>query len=290
MSKPRLGRGLSSLIPDDLIAGTSPTAEPARLRQVPIDEVHPNPEQPRTRFDKAELDSLAESIRSHGVLQPLLVRRHDGRYLLLAGERRLRAAALAGLHEVPVVVHEAASAERQLELALVENLQRTDLDPVEEARGYARLVADFGRTQAQVAVLVGKARVTVTNAIRLLKLPEPVLSVIQQGRITAGHARALVPVAEDPALENLVAKIEAESLSVRDTERMVAAWLEREERARRAADKSARRESVAHLGELLGRRLHTEVRLEPRADGGGKIVVEYGSEEELTRLVEVLKR
>ena len=193
-AKKGLGRGLAALIPDSALDGDALQSSGSQHRIVPLDEIKPNPEQPRTVFATEALGSLASSIKIHGVLQPLVVRRVDGRYVLIAGERRLRAAALAGLSEVPVLVREANDGSEQLELALVENLQRTDLDPVESALGFQRLMRDYAYTQEDVARKVGKDRSTVANGIRLLKLPDFALAALREGKISAGHARALLPV------------------------------------------------------------------------------------------------
>ncbi|MBW2254510.1 MAG: ParB/RepB/Spo0J family partition protein, partial [Deltaproteobacteria bacterium] len=175
---------LASLVPDSVFNPDRNGAS-GSLRRVPVEAIRPNPEQPRRTFDPSELQGLVDSIRENGLLSPLLVREEEGKYYLIAGERRLRAAARAGLSEVPVILREAAHPSQQLELALVENLQRTDLDPVEAAQGYARLVRVFGHTQAEVAKRVGRDRSTVANAIRLLDLPGFALDALKQGHITA---------------------------------------------------------------------------------------------------------
>lgn len=281
-----LGRGLASLIPDGTF--DDPHGSPALdVRQVPIAEIRPNPEQPRTHFDEAELQGLARSIRHDGILVPLVVRRAEGRYWLVAGERRLRAAALAGLSEVPVVVRDVAGADKQLELALVENLQRADLDPIEEARGYARLVDVFGLTQADVAERVGKDRSTVANAIRLLALPEAALDALRDGRITAGHARALLPVDDLSTVRALVGRIAEEGLSVRTVEGIVRA-------GRRVpadpADRERRLRSVVHARQKLTRHLGVNVEIRPRKDGGGRIVLDFADREQLDALIDRLGR
>lgn len=275
-----LGRGLSALIPDDLFADApAPSGSPTR---VPLAEIQPNPEQPREHFDHDRLDDLARSLKAHGVLSPLLVRpREGGGYTLIAGERRLRAAGLAGLDEVPVVVREdAEQADVQLELALVENLQREDLDVVEAARGYERLQQAFGYTQEEIAARVGKDRSTVANALRLLKLPERVLVLLRDGRLTGGHAKALLSLPTHAAQIDVAARILDGDLSVRATEALV--------RARKSPVKKAKPDAaLKRLAETLTRGLSTKVSLK----GGrkkGRIVIDYGSPEELERLVELL--
>ena len=207
--RPALGRGIDALLGD-----SPPTESPSEL---PLDAISPNLDQPRSTFDERELRDLADSIATHGLLQPLLVQSDGDGYRIIAGERRYRAARLAGLSSVPAVVRTTHELEH-LELALVENLQRTDLNPVEEARGYRRLMEAGGRTQEQVAQRVGKSRVTVTNALRLLKLPDDILASVERGELSAGHARALLAVTDDASRRELFDRILAEHLSVRATE------------------------------------------------------------------------
>jgi ParB family chromosome partitioning protein len=284
-----LGRGLSSLIPDSVFEGeTAATTPSAPWRTVPIDEIRPNPEQPRRRFAAEELQELAASIGRHGVLSPLVVRREEGRYILIAGERRLRAAALAGVHEVPVVVREAQEGADQLELALVENLQREDLDAIEAARGYQRLCDQYNYTQDEVATRVGKSRVTVTNALRLLRLPDFVLAAVQDGRVSAGHARALLPLTDDDELRRLLGRVIAQQLSVRDTERLVAA-LTRGTQTIRADERDKRERTYAYANRILSEALHTSVAVKPRSDGTGRIVIDYAGAEDLERLISKLR-
>ena len=282
-----LGRGLASLIPDSALDLDELPAERAALRMVPLDEVRPNPEQPRTVFDTEELASLAESIRAHGVLMPLVVRRHEGRYVLIAGERRLRAAGLAGLSEVPVILREAEEKSVQLELALIENLQRVDLDPVESAMGFQRLMDEYGYTQEEVAVRVGKDRSTVANAVRLLKLPEFVLDVLREGRIRAGHARALLPLADENELRRCLAQVLAQRMSVRATERMVARLVK--QRVVRGRDPKSRQRTLDYATKLLQDALRTSVAIKPLRKGGGRIVIDYADGEELERLITHLR-
>lgn len=282
-----LGRGLASLIPDSALDLEQFPENRPSLRMVPIDEIRPNPEQPRVVFEADELGGLADSIRAHGVLMPLVVRRHEGRYVLVAGERRLRASALAGLTEVPVVVREADEPSQQLELALVENLQRVDLDPVEAAKGFQRLIDDFGYTQESVAQRVGKDRATVANAVRLLKLPEFVLDAVRDGRITAGHARALLPLADPDDIRRTLATVLAQGLSVRALEKLVASML-KVRTVRGRADR-ARARTLEYATKLLEDALRTSVAIQPLRRGGGRIVIDYADGEELERLIGVLR-
>jgi len=258
------------------------------LRTVPITEVHPNPEQPRTAFDPDALAQLSISISAHGVLSPLVVRAAGaGGYILIAGERRLRAAGMAGLKEVPVLVHEGAEeAVVQLEIALVENLQREDLNPVEAAKGYQRLAKTYGYTQAKVAERVGKDRATVANAIRLLKLPEKILALVEDGRLSAGHARALVPVEDPERLRHIVSLILARNLSVRATERLVGET----GRVPKVVRPEKKQEKVLeYAARLLTRSLGTQVAIRNKGKGGGRIVIDYGDNEELERLIHHLR-
>lgn len=281
-----LGRGLAALIPDDVM--DSSPRRPDGVRQVALDMIQPNPEQPRKHFAMEPLEELAASIREHGVMTPLVVRASTGgRYILIAGERRLRAAGLAGLTEIPVWIREGADdAGRQLELALIENVQREDLNPVELARGYQRLIETYGYTQEQVARKVGKSRVSVSNALRLLKLPTFALRLVEEGRLSAGHAKALVPVEDVEVLRAMISQILARDLSVRAAERMVRS----QNRVQQTLQTTQRRAQVVHYAsELLTRSLQTAVEIKPRSAGGGKIVIEYHSGEELERLIKSLR-
>lgn len=287
MSKRGLGRGLASLIPDSAFdSGGSPVR--STLRHVPLDEIEPNPDQPRKTFDVDALADLSRSIEEHGILSPLVVHRENGRYILVAGERRLRAAGLAGLTEVPVIVRELSEDSSSLEIALVENLQREDLDPIEAARGYQRLIEEFGMTQEEVARRVGKGRPTVANALRLLRLPEMVLSALRDGRITAGHARALLPLTDVDELRTCLAKIIAQQLSVRATERLVAR-LTRADPVVRTVERRSRERTYAYATNLLVDALQTSVAIRPRKDGSGRIVLDYADSEDLERLIALLR-
>lgn len=287
-SKRGLGRGLASLIPDSSFEDDDKEVTRAQLRHVPLDQIRPNPEQPREVFDAEALDALASSIRAHGVLTPLVVRADDGKYTLIAGERRFRAAGLAGLHEVPCVVRQADRARDQLVLALVENLQRADLDPIEAARGYQRLSEEFGLTQEAIASGVGRNRATIANAMRLLALPDAVLEVVREGRLSAGHARAVLPLLEDDAaLRRTWRNAEAQSWSVRETERQVARIVSdaRPRKAKKAADDKR----LSYATGLLRDALQTSVAIKPRKDGSGRIVLDYADGEDLERLIGQLR-
>lgn len=286
MSRSSLGRGLAALIPSDILDVSE--GPKGALRMVPLDQIRANPEQPRTLFNGPALEDLAESIRNHGVLTPLLVRRDErGGYVLIAGERRLRASGLAGLSEVPVWVREDVNSREQLELALVENIQREDLDPVETAESYRRLVDEFGMTQEAVARRVGKDRATVANAIRLLKLPEFVLSEVRHGRISAGHAKAMLSLPDETRLRQALRAIIEGELSVRAAERLVAQLLKPK---RREAEPGGSRAALARVSDELTRAMGARVRVQPGArTGAGRIVIDYHSGEELERLIASLR-
>ena len=292
MTQSRLGRGLAALIPSDILespgrpAKIAVTGERGALRMVPLDQVRPNPEQPRMRFNANELESLASSISEHGVITPLLVRADEGGgYILIAGERRLRASGLAGLEEVPVWVHDSLSSSAQLLLALVENIQREDLDALETALAYQRLIEDFNLTQGEVARRVGKDRTTVANAIRLLRLPEFALTELRAGTISAGHAKALLSLTDDSLMRKALAEIVAKELSVRGAERLVQRMMS----GRRPTN--GKPSAYRHASALLTSTLGTKVQIETKARGDkGRIVIDFHSKEDLTRLVDWLTR
>ncbi len=288
--KGALGKGLAQLIPDNALSGDAPTR--THLRVVALEEIRPNPNQPREYFDPALLSSLSESIRQHGILQPLVVRREAGHFVLISGERRFRASKLAGLTEVPVIIREAEEGSVQLELALVENLQRSDLDPIESARGYARLMEEYGYTQDEVAQRVGKERPTVANALRLLRLPDFVLDAVRDNSISAGHARALLPVNDADLLAGLVKKIVDQQLSVRATEKLVAQSQKVIEAGPRLVEPVPEPElpSYEYAHRLLAETLHTLVQIKARRDGGGSVVIEFSNADELDRLVTLVSR
>jgi ParB family chromosome partitioning protein len=277
-----LGRGLGALIP------SYPDSEPRNATlDVDINAISPNPYQPRTGLDAAKLEQLADSIRVHGIIQPLVVRRAEerDRYTLIAGERRWRAARLANLTVVPVVIKEAAP-QAMLELALVENVVRADLSPLEEAVAYRQLIDEFGLTQASVAERVGRSRVSVTNTLRLLTAPEAVQEALQEGQITEGHARALLglPTAADQVamLDVVIAK----NWTVRQTEDAVRKWIA--DPVRREPE-TPRSPLVSSLEERFQRALGTRVAVrQPPGATGGTVVIHYYSEEQLRALYDRL--
>jgi len=282
-----LGRGLSALIPK----GTS-LDTPAE-RQVPISEIQPNPRQPRRYFNEAKIAELSESIRNQGILQPLVVRKIPQGYELILGERRFRAAQRAQLERVPVIVKEASDAE-SLEMALVENIQREELTPIEEALAYRQLMEEFHLTQEQVALRVGKSRPVVTNLLRVLNLPEDIKENVDRGTLTVGHARALLALNMPEQQLEMARRIMADGLSVRATETLVsqANIIEGPPVESYAPEKPTliQRTDVylKAVEEDLTRTLGTKVRLVSRKKGG-KIEIEYYSNEELEGLVQRLK-
>jgi len=282
-----LGRGLGALIPQG-----APLAPPVE-RRVPIAEIRPNPRQPRRVFDENRLAELAESIHHQGMLQPLVVRQVDQGYELIIGERRLRAAQRAGLERVSVVIKEVSDAE-SLEMALVENIQREELTPVEEALAYRQLMEEFHLTQEEVAARVGKSRPVVTNLLRVLSLPDEITEAIDQGSLSVGHARALLALETPEHQIELARRVMQQGLSVRETETLVARLPEAaspgDSLRRQDGERPARLD--LHLGALeeeLIRALGTKVRLHPRKKGG-RIEIEYYSNEELEGIVRRLKR
>ncbi len=284
-AKRGLGRGLGALLPPGV-----PTALAPGVREVDVESIVPNPRQPRHKINPKDVRELADSIKEHGLIQPLIVTPAAGasadepRFQLIAGERRWSAAKMAGLERVPVIVR-GATPQEMLELALVENIQRADLNPLEEASAFKQLMDDFGMTQEQVATKVGKDRVTVANALRLLKLPQDIQSAIADETISEGHARAIQTVAEDKQQKSLLHTVIARGYSVRQTE----------EAARRMNEKSkkSKPKSTGHdvpagtraLEEDLRKALGTQVQVF-RSRQGGKIVVNFYSEEELHSIYE----
>ncbi|MCA1809667.1 MAG: ParB/RepB/Spo0J family partition protein [Kiritimatiellia bacterium] len=291
-AKHGLGRGLGALIQD----GTPPVdkaAPDALLTELPASQIEVNPRQPRDRFVPEDLAELTASIKTHGILQPLLVRRQGNAFELVAGERRLRAARQAGLERVPVRLVEAADRE-SLELAMVENLQRADLNPMEEARGYQRMADDFNLSQDEIAARVGKARATVANAQRLLDLPEEVQGMVREGRLSVGHAKVLLGVAAPPELSLLARRTMAEGLSVRALEKLVARLKRGLRRPRRASEQDMPPDHLRHLTEVLHQHFGTAVRITPsRTLAGGRKVkgmleIDFYSNDDLHRLLEIV--
>ena len=271
--KRRLGRGLAALIGDDVIEAASPE-ESRGLRHLPIELLHSNPNNPRKQFKEEELEDLSKSIREKGLLQPIVVRqRADGEYEIVAGERRWRASQRAGLHELPVLIRELSDGET-LEIALIENIQRSDLNPLEEARAYGQLLEQFSYTQQQLADSVGKSRSHIANTLRLLTLPESVRSYIEDGKLTAGHARTLVAT-DSPA--DLANKIISLGLSVREAETLTRNNPATSTRKVKAAKDADTRALEKQLAETLG--LRVEVKAQGRE--GGTLLIKYKTLDQL---------
>lgn len=272
-----LGRGLEALIP---AAGHEvarrDASEEEQVVQLPIAAIRANPRQPRTAFPEESLEDLARSIREHGVLQPVLVCQRDGIYELIAGERRFRAAQRAGLATIPAIVRR-VDARRSLEIALIENLQREDLNPIEEALAYRQLMQEFGLTQVEIAERVGKSRPAVANALRLLQLPPDIQAEVAAGRLSAGHARALLAAGGVEEQRRLAEQLLAGQSSVRVAERL---------------SRSGKGEALAPdwqaAEDALRRTLGLKVRLSARRDGSGKLEIEYPSVEALNQLLDRL--
>jgi ParB family transcriptional regulator, chromosome partitioning protein len=278
-AKHGLGRGLGAL----LSSSPSPAAETglSKAQELPIDSIVPNPRQPRKAFDNKSLDDLAESLKRSGLLQPVVVRRHGQQFQIVVGERRWRAAKMAGLTYIPALIREATDAET-LELALVENLLREDLNPMEEAEAYQRLLTEFAWTQEDLGQRVGKDRSSVANCLRLLKLPELIQADLRAGRLTMGHARALLSLASPAEQLKLREEILAHSWSVRATEEGV-------QRKQRQTPRRAGRRSteLAALEDSLREALATRVRL-VGTERAGRIEIAYTSAEDLERLTELI--
>lgn len=270
-----LGRGLTSLIPQ--------RGQHAPTTEIPLERIRPNPRQPRQRMDPTELESLAASIREHGVLQPILVTETLDGYQLVAGERRFRASQQAGLERIPAVIRQLADRD-QLELALVENLQRADLGPMEEAHAYHSLATDFAMTHDQIAQRVGRAKSTITNTIRLLDLDPSVQEALLDGRLSAGHARAIggLPIEQQA---RVVTSVVDQEFSVRQTEELVRRL--REPRVAASPAKRTLDPDLERVEDDLRRRLGTKVTL-ARSRKGGRIIIEFYSDEELAQLYDRL--
>lgn len=286
MSRKVLGRGLSALLGDEKSNSSS-----EELLEIDLDLIESNSQQPRSRFTEENLEELAQSIRANGVVQPIVVRRRGGKFQIIAGERRWRASQKAGLQKIPSVVREVAD-EKLLELALIENIQRQDLNPIEEARAYKNLIETVGLTQEMIAERVGKNRTVITTFLRLLKLPNDILRLVENEQITAGHARALLMANNTEMQRRLARKIVEMSLSVRETEKAV-------KRLGREDTKTPERELIKQKIDAnvksaeikLRRQLSTQVHIFPDGRGtGGKIEIEYYSDSDLDRIYQLVMK
>lgn len=281
-NKGGLGKGLDALFMDNSMEEEAKSAVKLKLN-----EIEPNREQPRKSFDEEALEELANSISTHGVIQPLLVRPlADGGYQLIAGERRWRASRMAGLTEVPVVIREMSDSEA-MELALVENLQREDLNPIEEAQGLALLMETYGLTQEQAAKRVGKSRPAVANAMRLLALPQDVLAMVERGELSAGHARTILPLENDEQITALANEIIKKNLSVRETERAVKALLKGDiKREKRVKKRDTYYDEVElAVSQSLGRKAKVSL------SGGNKgtLEIEFFGKDDLSKLLKLFE-
>jgi ParB family chromosome partitioning protein len=278
--KNRLGRGLESLIPKE--------DSNKVITEVDITDIIPNKDQPRKKFEKEKLEELVESIKSKGVIQPIIVSKEGRNYIIIAGERRWRAAGLAGLHKIPVVVKEKLSEKERLELAIIENIQREDLNPIELAKAYRNLINRYNYTQETLSKIMGKSRSSVANTIRLLNLPEQVLEAVETNLISEGHARTLVVLENRIDVLTILKKIIDNKLSVRETEKLVS----------KIKDIPKTRDTVEieEKGDIFNKKLQEELEsifktkvLIKQKKKGGKIEIKYSSEEELNRIITALR-
>lgn len=283
-----LGRGLSALMADVTLATQEADQTPRRAENyVPIEQIVPNPEQPRRTFQPEALEELAASIREKGVIQPLIVRRHPhnaDQYEIVAGERRWRAAQMAQLHELPIIIREFTDTE-VLEVAIIENIQRADLNPLEEALGYRQLMERFGHTQEKLAEALSKSRSHIANQMRLLQLPEEVQEMLRVGKLTAGHARAMI-TAENPV--KLAQEAVAKGLSVRDVEKFAKRTAEPANRSKGAAHKGEKDADTRALEGDLSATIGMKVSIDHAGFDGGRLTVQYRSLDDLDRLCQAL--
>ncbi len=282
--RPALGRGMAALLsnappPSSVVQMPAPAVPGRAVLSLAIEAVERNPDQPRKHFEEARLEELAASIREHGIIEPILVRREGGSYRILAGERRWRAAQRAGLQEIPAIVREASDREA-FEVALVENLQREDLNAIEEAEAYEILLTDHSLTQEEVAKRVGKERSTVANSLRLLKLPDTVREAVRDGQLDMGHARALLGLEGEEAIRKAAERAIREGLSVRATEGLVRA-LTHKDKKKQDAPTQGDSPAITDLTQRLQRRLGTRCRVVPKSAVAGRLEIEYSSLDEL---------
>lgn len=291
--KKGLGRGLNTLIPSVPIMDSGLTKEVAEKKEdhsiselmMPIQKLEPNPQQPRNQFDEDGLQELADSIKQYGILQPLLVKKRDHYYEIIAGERRWRAAKLAGMKEVPVIVKDFT--EREIvEIALIENIQRENLSPIEEAMAYKKLMQDFQLKQDEIAAKVSKSRATITNSLRLLKLDHRVQNMLEDEMISTGHARALLGISDGDMQYQIAMKVFDEKLSVRDIEKLVKT-MNQPKKGKEQKDKYSF--LYQDLEETMKQILGSKVHIKNKKDNKGKIEIEYYSRDELERIVDMIK-
>ncbi len=284
MSRKALGKGLSALIPDKPLPVPDGAAGSEGIREVPVQSVHPNPHQPRKNFAPEGMEELVRSVKQRGVIQPVLVRESQGGFQLIAGERRWRAARQAGMVKIPVIVRK-VSDQDSLALALIENLQRENLNPMEESKAYELLISEFNLKQDEIAIQVGKNRSSVANALRLLTLPAEVQGYVREGKLSAGHAKAILSLTRKPEQNAVAREILRRGLSVREAEALV--------RKAGTAQRASRRRPLKdiHLSaveDALKRHLGTRVRIRDKKDKG-RIEIEYYSKKERERLIAMLR-
>lgn len=298
VKKRGLGKGLDMLIPNkadtqkvrqmssEAAVGRQPEGE--RIATLPLQKVEPNRSQPRKKFDSKGLNELADSIREHGVITPILVQKEDDYYQIIAGERRWRAAKIAGLKEIPAIIKNYEGAEK-LAVSLIENIQREDLDVIEEAQAYRQLIDDYSLTQEQVAKRVSKSRTAITNAMRLLNLDERVQTMLAEGAIAMGHARALLAIKSKTAQYALAQKVAAQQMSVREVERAVKQLSGTQGKASKTRKKKESDPYLRDMEEKMAQAVGTKVIISEKARGKGKIEIEYYSMAELDRLFEIIR-
>lgn len=281
-----LGRGLSNLLPDSLMTTIEDSDEEQLIVKVATNRLRPNPNQPRRDFALEELEGLAASIKEQGIIQPLTVVREDNAYTIVSGERRWRASEMAGIKEVPVMVRNLDSQEI-MEIALIENIQRVDLNAIEEAQAYAALMDNFNLTHGEIAIRVGKGRAAITNSLRLLNLPQPLMDQIAQGALTAGHGRALLGLEEEKEILEAAKKIIQEQLSVRETEALVKKMKTLKEEETAESKPKAKDPYIENLENWLVHHYNTKVEISDR-NYKGKITLSYHSLDELNNLLDLL--
>lgn len=284
MSRKALGRGLSALF-------SQAVSQEVDMAEVGVDQLVPSTSQPRTVFREEKLEELAQSIKSNGIIQPIVVRRNGERFEIIAGERRWRAAQRAGLHSIPCIIKDVTD-ENVLELSLIENLQREELNPIEEANAYKRLLDRFELTQEEIGRRIGKDRTSITNCLRLLKLPKDLQSLVEDERLSMGHARAILGLNSADKQRSVALQVVAGLLSVRDTERLVKNWVDREGKEQQSKPKAAdmavsERANVAAAESKLKRRLGAPVSIKFHRKGG-RIEIKFTSPEDLSRIFDLI--
>ncbi|HHT87625.1 MAG TPA: ParB/RepB/Spo0J family partition protein [Clostridiales bacterium] len=280
-----LGKGLDIMIPERISETDAKEENVSRETLLPIRDIEPNKTQPRQMFDDESLQELADSIKQYGVIQPIIVRKTDNRYEIIAGERRWRAARLAGLKEVPVIIKE-YNRQEVLEIALIENIQREDLNPIEEALAYQKLIQEHNLKQEELAERVSKSRVAVTNALRLLKLDERVQQMLIDNKLSSGHARALLSIEDADVQYDAACKVSDKGLSVRDTEKLVKQML-KTKRVKETAVTEENSFIYRDLEERLKNIMGTKVSINRKQKGRGKIEIEYYSDDDLERIMDL---